>query len=198
MVASNTIEAHEGKRAGKGNRMLEKEFDQAWQENAGTLLSFAARFAGHNEDAEDLVSEAYLKGRKACAAFRGEAAFTSWAFRVMRNAYLDGRKRVMRRPEISLEALLADGGDSGEGDWDVPSGEATPEELVVQGELRQAVRAAVAELPEGQREAVRLVDLADVGWEDAAALMGIPTGTLKSRVNRARQALKKRLAPVLA
>lgn len=155
------------------------------------LYRVARRLTRRPADAEDLVQETYAR------AFRGAAGFTpgtdlrAWLFRVLRNAFIDGRRREGR-------SLPIDGAADLEATLEVPAssdgwlrGDAELERLrhVVGEEIEEALRA----LPEDARTVV-LLDLEGLTEAEIAAVMGCAPGTVKSRLHRARCALRERLA----
>lgn len=155
------------------------------------LYRVARRLTRRPADAEDLVQETYAR------AFRGAGGFTpgtnlrAWLFRVLRNAFIDARRREGRGPPIDADAdpeVAAEVPASGDG-W--LRGDAELERLrrVVGEEIERALRA----LPEDARTVV-LLDVEGLGEAEIAEVMGCAPGTVKSRLHRARSALRARLA----
>ena len=131
---------------------------------------------------EDLAQEALTRGLERIAQLRDPEKLEPWLFRILSNCWHDAlRMRIDAEDvdEIAGElACLAPG----------------PEQLHAASQLVRRVRAAVARLPLGQREAVTLVDLGEFSYADAAEILDIPVGTVMSRLCRARQALREMLA----
>lgn len=155
------------------------------------LHRLARHLTGRGPDAEDLVQETFAR------AFRGSARFTpgtdlrAWLFRILRNAFLDGWRRDLRSP-IDPEAAVpdADGGAPAPGEaWLRGDAELEALRRVVGEELE----AALAELPEAWRTVV-LLDHEGLDDVEIAAVMACPQGTVRSRLSRARRALRARLA----
>jgi RNA polymerase sigma-70 factor (ECF subfamily) len=153
------------------------------------LYRVARRLTRRPADAEDLVQETYAR------AFRGARSFTpgtnlrAWLFRVLRNVFLDGVRREGRAFPVDADADPDVAGASGPGDgW--LRGDAELERLrrVVGEEIEEALRA----LPEGSRTVV-LLDLEGLAEAEIAEVMGCAPGTVKSRLHRARAALRERL-----
>lgn len=145
------------------------------------LWAVAVRTLGDHEDAADALQDALISALRNAAGFRGDAAVTTWLHRIVVNACLDRIRRRKTRPTVPL------------GTHDV----AAPSDATGQVDTRLAVRAALASLPAEQREALILVDLEDLAVADAAHLLGVPIGTVKSRCSRGRTALAQLLAGTL-
>ena len=139
------------------------------------LWALALRTMRDPDDAADALQDALLSAFRNAAGYRGDAAVTTWLHRVVVNACLDRIRRRTVRPTVSL------------GDTDVP---ATRDEHVAL-DSRLDVQAALARLPEAQRVAIVLVDLEEYSVAEAAALLGVPEGTVKSRCSRGRLALAR-------
>jgi RNA polymerase sigma-70 factor (ECF subfamily) len=150
----------------------------------------AVRLTRHPSDAEDLVQETYLRALRGADQFTPGTNLRAWLFRVMRNAFLDGRRREGRNPvdpSIDLETVTVRAG----GDERLLRGDAELERL--RGVVGAEIGAALEKLPEEARTVV-LLDLEGLGEAEIAEVMGCPPGTVKSRLYRARLALRKRLA----
>jgi RNA polymerase sigma-70 factor, ECF subfamily len=141
------------------------------------LWSVALRTMRDREEAADALQDALLSAYRNAAGYRGDAAVTTWLHRVVVNACLDRMRRRAVRPSVPL------------GDTDVPALSDEHEAL----ERRLDIRAALARLPEPQREAIVLVDLQDLSVAEAAAYLGVAEGTVKSRCSRGRVALARLL-----
>jgi len=134
--------------------------------------------------ADDLTQTAVEKALRGAAQLRDETRLKAWLFRILANCLRDHARA--RRGHVELESVedtIADGGP-------------TPEEARASAELAQRVRRAVGELPVGQRQVLTLVDLEGCTYGEVGEILEIPVGTVMSRLCRARQALRERLAPV--
>jgi RNA polymerase sigma-70 factor (ECF subfamily) len=141
------------------------------------LWAVALRTMADREEAADAVQEALLSAYRRAASFRGDSAVTTWLHRIVVNACLDRLRRRGSRPTSPI------------GDLDPPARTDDP----AAAELRIDVQRALAELPEGQRLALVLVDMQGLPVAEAAQILGVPEGTVKSRCARGRAAL----APLL-
>lgn len=150
------------------------------------VLLRVARTLTRPADAEDLVQETLLRAYRAIDRFDGRYP-RAWLLTIMRNTQINRTRR--RRPE-----LLDDPDRTFAEVADESSGDADPESVVV-GEMFDAVvEDALARLPETFRQAVELVDIAGLSYQETADALGIPVGTVMSRIHRARQRIRDRLA----
>ncbi len=147
------------------------------------LYELAYRFSGEAGTAEEMAQEALLKAYRALPHWRGEGAFSTWLFAIATNSYRSWlrRKRPATLPiEAAEEAAAPSDGDPAE-----------------RREREAWVRRAVDELPVHYREAIHLFYFHEMDLAAAAASLGVPEGTLKSQLHRARQLLERRLAPLV-
>jgi len=143
------------------------------------------RMMGNREDAEDCAQEALLKAYGAFSTFRGEARFSNWLYTLMMRTCLDALRR--RKDDVSLDALREEGYE--------PAGEAAEAYLKLeQEERRAALIAALNTLPADFRAVMVLLDLQGLTCREAARVLDIPEGTVKSRASRARRALYRELS----
>lgn len=143
------------------------------------LWAVALRTTGDPQDAEDALQDALISAFRRADQFRGDAAVTTWLHRIVVNASLDRIRRRTARPTVPLpdEPAMADLRDD-----------------LGQRETQLAVLDALAQLPEDQRDAVLLVDLEGYSVIEAAAILGCPEGTIKSRCSRGRKRLAEQLS----
>jgi RNA polymerase sigma-70 factor (ECF subfamily) len=145
------------------------------------------RLAGNEPDALDATQEALLAIVRGLPRFDGRAAFSTWAYRVATNACLDELRRRKRRPTPGLP-------EQGEGHR-AASMPATTSRGIEGLPDRMAIDAALARLPEEFRAAVVLRDLCDLDYAEIADALGIPPGTVRSRIARGRSLLARQLEP---
>jgi len=152
------------------------------------VYTIAVRIVGSEEDAEDVAQEAFVRAHRALPRFRGDSKFSSWLYRIATNRALTHLKKRRRRAVTvdiesgsHVEAVISDDGRSEE---------MSPELRVRDEEFRCAVRAAVLELPEQYRVVVTLFYLEERSYKEVAATLGIPMGTLKTHLHRARALLR--------
>jgi RNA polymerase sigma factor (sigma-70 family) len=154
-------------------------------------FSFAYRMLGEEEGAADAAQQAFLSAYRHLSEMRGES-FRSWLLRIVANACLDELRRRKRRPAVSLEDLTAsDEGERSDESLSILADPAEgPESAAVRTDLRRALEDCLALLSPDQRAAVLLVDVHAQDYLDAARIMRVALGTVKSRVARARVQLR--------
>ena len=156
------------------------------------VYNFAYRLTGNYDDANDVAQDAFLRVFNAIGSFRGDASFSTWLFRITTNVFLDERKRAKAHPQASLDEYLELGESSVTRQIEDPS--PLPEAVLEESERAQILSKAVSDLPEYQRAMVTLYHGQQKSYEEIAEIMDLPIGTVKSRLNRARLALKEKLS----
>ncbi len=147
-------------------------------------------------EVEDLAQETFIKAYRALDQFRGDSAFYTWLYRIAVNTaknYLASQKRDI--------VTLSESNENDEGEtFDLLDGQGineTPENLLLTDEIARTVAEAMEALPEELRTAIQLRELEGMSYEEIAVVMGCPIGTVRSRIFRAREAIAKRLRPLL-
>jgi RNA polymerase sigma-70 factor (ECF subfamily) len=146
------------------------------------VYNLALRMTGREEDARDATQDAFLTALRKLSSFRGEAAFTTWMHRVTVNACYDLLRKRQRQPVLGL--------DDQEHARPEPPPAADPADAT---SLSIDVQRALLEVPEDFRVVMLLHDVQDLPQDEVAAILGIPVGTVKSRLHRGRVALAKAL-----
>ncbi len=158
------------------------------------VVSLVSRFVKSHADALDVTQEAFLKAYRALPNFRGDSAFYTWLYRIAVNTaknYLTMQSRrsgelnqdISEIEQIEVSDALRD--------------KATPERLLLRDEIQATVISAIEQLPEDLRVAIMLREVDGMSYEDIAAVMECPIGTVRSRIFRAREAIDKQLKPLL-
>ena len=147
----------------------------------------ACVLTGHQQDAEDLVQDTYLRAFSGFARYERGTNARAWLLTIMRRAFLNTRRRARARPLLS--PLETADGTVNAPDTQTPG----PEEQVMRAWERGIILGALAELPEVYRSALALVDLAGMHYAEAAQILGCPLGTVMSRLHRGRLELGRRL-----
>ena len=158
------------------------------------VYSLAYRLAGSYDEASDIAQEAFVRAWKNLKSFRGDASFATWLYRIVTNAFFDTRKRSHARPHRSLEEVLALEETAVTRQFEDTG--PTLQERAEGRERRELLERAVAALPESQRTLVVLYHMHDRSYEQIAQILSLPIGTVKSRLSRARLALRDKLAPI--
>ena len=163
---------------------------QEFEELAGPLLpalyNLACWLARNPADADDLVQETYLKGLRGYAGFEAGTNFKAWIFRILRNTYLTSRTGLAARRTVALEDELEETGLLPESAIERD----TPESLMLRLSDKEAVEAAMDQLPAPLLEVILLCDVEEMKYKEIATVLEIPIGTVMSRIARARQTLR--------
>lgn len=147
----------------------------------------ALRLLRDRQLAEDITQEALVKAWLGLRSFRGDARFSTWVFRIVHNACTDALRQRSRQP------LLATVAEDGEGSVEVADPGPSPEEQVAERDGRARILAAVDALPIQWRAVIVLRDVHGLSYEEIAVITGAHLGTVKSRLHRARTAVRQSL-----
>ena len=170
-------------------------FDELVRLYEKQVYNFAYRLAGNYDDANDIAGETFIKVFHAIETFRGDANFSTWLFRVVTNLYLDERKRSKAHMNIPLDEYIDL--DESTVTRQIEDTSPSPQELLESKERGDVLQSVIQTLPDYQRAMVLLFHTQGKSYEEIAEIMGLPIGTVKSRLNRARLALRDKLGPVL-
>jgi len=164
----------------------------------GRLLAVARRFLPEPSEAEDAVQEAFLQAWRKLDSFQGDSRLSTWMHRVVVNAALMKLRKKGRTREVSAEALLPRFREDGHLEDPGPPWEETGADVASRREHAALVRAAIEELPEGYRKVILLRDIEGLDTAETAELLELTTNATKTRLHRARQALRTLLEPHLS
>jgi RNA polymerase sigma-70 factor (ECF subfamily) len=166
----------------------------------GSLLGVARRLTRNDADAEDLVAETVVRAWRGLDSLECEAAFRGWIYRILHNTFVSEYRRASARPQLEALALDADEDDGEGGFWLFERMHqpfllwfGNPEQAFLDKLLREDLERALDALPEHHRVVVILADLEEFNYGEIAAALGVPVGTVRSRLSRARAALQKLL-----
>ena len=173
------------RRAQKGDAQA---FEQLVTPHEQMLWRVCWHYTHHQEDAADCLQEAMLKAWRAIKTYRGDCSLSSWLYRIASNVCLDFLRRQKRLPETESADEMAEDG------FTPVDSSPTPDEAVIRAESADHLRAAIDSLPGDMRTVIILYALQGLGYEEIAASLQISVGTVKSRINRARQKIAKFLA----
>lgn len=151
------------------------------------LFRFIRRYTGDSEDARDVTQEVFLKVYSALDDFDPRYKFSTWLFRIGGNAAIDHIRRRKSRP-VSLDLPLNEDGEVPQ--IDIPDTRPDPLEDLSRVRLRQELDTAIDRLPDDYRELISLRHYGDLPYEEIAEMKGMPLGTVKNKLFRARQALR--------
>lgn len=171
-----------------------KAFDLLVLKYQHRIINLVSRFVRDPNDALDVAQEAFFKAYRALPSFRGDSAFYTWMYRIAINTAKNYLVVQSRRPvereqdlaeseQIALESALND--------------IATPEHMLLTDEIGTTILKAIENLPEDLSTAITLREVEGLSYEEIATVMACPIGTVRSRIFRAREAIDKRLKPLL-
>ena len=149
-----------------------------------SLYNFAHWLTHNREEAEDLVQEAYLKALKGFASFQQGTNFRAWMYRILRNTFLTSRSGLSVKMTVPL--------DREEDAVGRPTD--TPEAALLARADQQMLQSALERLPVQFREVILLCDVEEMSYQEIAEIVGIPIGTVMSRLSRARKSMRELLA----
>ena len=155
--------------------------------NQAMVYSLAYRMTGNPEDAADLTQEAFLNAWRSLGTFEGQSAFSTWIYRLTSNACIDFLRREKRRNSFSM--TLEDEEDE-DRQADLPDDRWSPQRELERKEAQEAVRQGLAALSPEHREVLILRELEGLSYAEIAHALGLEEGTVKSRIARARLALR--------
>jgi RNA polymerase sigma-70 factor (ECF subfamily) len=179
------------KRAGKGDS---RAFDLLVLKYQHRIFALISRYVRDQDEVQDVAQEAFIKAWRALPRFRGDSQFYTWLYRIAVNTAKNHLVSRGRRPpgsdidaEDAEQFIGADGlHESG-----------TPESILMSQELGEVISTAIETLPQELRTAVMLREFDGLSYEDIAAIMECPVGTVRSRIFRAREAIEQAMRPVM-
>jgi RNA polymerase sigma-70 factor, ECF subfamily len=179
-------------RAQQGDKQAFGLLVSKYQRKLGRLLS---RLIRDPAEVEDVTQEAFIKAYRALPSFRGDSAFYTWLYRIGVNTAKNYLVSQGRRAPTTTEFDSEEAESFEEGDQlrDIN----TPEHLLLSKQIGETVNAAMEALPEELRTAIMLRELEGLSYEEIAAIMDCPIGTVRSRIFRAREAVAAKLQPLL-
>ena len=159
-------------------------FEQLVLDNQNRVYSLALRLVGDREAAADLAQEAFVKAWQGLASFQGESSFSTWVYRLTSNLCIDYLRRKKRREAVEGAASLDEGPEPA--DWSQD-----PQVQLERSERGRALARGMAQLSGWQRQILVLRELSGLSYQEIAQVMELDLGTVKSRLARARLALRK-------
>lgn len=156
------------------------------------VINIAYSMLSDREDACDAAQEVFVKIYRNIAGFKGKSSLSTWIYRIISNVCNDIlRKRQKSTNVISISTALQE--DEENKDMEITDTSPTPEEHLELSEQQRMVRAAIGELSVEYKEIITLCDIEQLSYEEISQVLKCPVGTVKSRLNRARNSLKKKL-----
>lgn len=197
VVSASSIAAHASEEPvfiGKLRAGDAAAFETLIDRYSGDIYALLYRLTENAEEASDLTQDTFLRALRSIKSFRGDSELKTWLFRIAINESRNRFrwwKRRRRDLTISLDATI--------GDSDTTLGETfadhsvSPEDAALLREREYALKAALIEIPDVYREAIVLCDVEGLSYEETAAALGVGIGTVKSRISRGREELRRRL-----
>jgi RNA polymerase sigma-70 factor (ECF subfamily) len=164
-------------------------FGQLVRQYQDKIYALCVRLSGNQADAEDLAQEAFVKAFYALRGFRNEADFGTWMHRITVNLWINARRR--EKPTVSLDEPVRT--DEGEVQRELAAASEEPQEVLEQKALQHLLQRALAELSRKHRAVLVLREMQGYSYEEIARVLNCSQGTVKSRLNRARAALKEKV-----
>lgn len=172
-----------------------RAFDLLVRKYQHKVIGLVSRYVKNYAECEDIAQEAFIRAWRAIGSFRGESAFYTWLYKIAVNTAKNHLVAMGRRPptdDIAIDdAVFVPGADR-------MQESATPERELMRQEIEQTVFSTVQSLPEELRTAITLREVDGLSYEEIAAAMGCPIGTVRSRIFRAREAIDEKLRPLLS
>ena len=178
-------------RAQQGDK---RAFDLLVRKYQHKIVKLISRYIADPNEALDVAQEAFIKAYRALPNFRGDSAFYTWLYRIAITTAKNWLVSKGRRPpESDVAAEEAEQLEAGGSlrDYD------TPDQILAKDEVERAVYEAIDELPHDLRTAITLREMEGMSYEEIAQAMDCPVGTVRSRIFRAREAIDKKLKPLL-
>lgn len=174
-------------------------FDEIVLRYKQKIFQYILRMVGDSEEAEDLTQEVFVKTYLSLSAFRNQASLNTWIYRIAGNLCIDAHRKKARKetamggPAVSLDESFgdsADGKDESRGGRELPDERQEPFSMLARQELDSEIQRALSKLPEKMRSVVILHDIEGLAYEEIAAIVDCPLGTVKSRLFNARVQLR--------
>jgi len=158
--------------------------DELLERYHSKAFMYALKMTKHTEEASDVVSEAFIRVYRAIGRFQLNSSFATWLYRILRNCFLDIRKRKHVNVVASLDAPM----DSDESQvyWQPIDESDSPYEVSVKSDYADKIREVLSYLPELQRNMLMMYHVEQLTYDEIAEKLNTPVGTVKSRLNRAR------------
>jgi RNA polymerase sigma-70 factor (ECF subfamily) len=170
----------------------ERAFRELVDEHRDRVFNLTFRMLGNRAEAEDVAQEVFIAVFKTVETFREESKLSTWIYRVAVN-HCKNRIKYLARRHARDQDELDESNDPGDGSMSAPSTPRRPDRQVEGAQLDRLMQEAIASLEEEHRTLVVLRDLEDLSIEEICEITGLPDGTVKSRLHRARIALRKKL-----
>ncbi|NQD37351.1 RNA polymerase sigma factor RpoE [Permianibacter sp. IMCC34836] len=171
-----------------------RAFDLLVRKYQQRIMALISRYIRNRSEIADVAQEAFIKAYRALPNFRGDSQFYTWLYRIAINSAKNYLAAQSRRPQTAnVDGLEPEQLADLAGQTD----NASPERLLLTAELKRVIDEAIADLPEELRTALLLREFDGLSYEEIAEVMECPIGTVRSRIFRARDAVDRRVAPLM-
>lgn len=167
-------------------------FAQLVTANQSRIYNLALRMTGNPDDAQELAQEAFLNAWRGLSRFQGDSSFATWLYRLTTNTCIDFLRREKRR-KTAVNAVSLDNGEE-ERSLPLPDDRYGPEQELERRELRRAISLGLRTLTEEHRQVLLMREMDGLSYAEIGAALRLEEGTVKSRIARARAALRKALS----
>lgn len=164
-------------------------FEQLVQMYQNRVYSLSLRLTGAPQDAEDLAQEVFVKAYRFIGSFRADSDFGTWLHRIAINTWLNRKRKIAPVAAFSLDESI--GIDDGEVKREIADFSGDPEKVFLDTQMSERLQRAVESLPKEQKAVMLLREVEDYSYEEIAQIMDCSVGTVRSRLSRARDALRK-------
>jgi RNA polymerase sigma-70 factor (ECF subfamily) len=175
-----------------------RAFESLVRQYGPRMMTVARRMLGCESESADALQDAFLSAFRSLDSFRGDCQLPTWLHRIVVNACLMRLRCQRRRPAVRMADVLPKFDDTGHHAAAVVTWRESPHELACGAELRRHVRECIDRLPDRYRQILLLRDIEGLDTAEAASLLGVSEGVVKTRLHRARQALRTLLEPLMA
>ncbi len=166
-------------------------FEQLFEGYYKKVYNIALRMIGNHDDACELAQEVFIRIYRSIGGFKEESQLSTWIYRIATNVCLDELRRRKNRKIVSMDEDIKL--EDNQLKRQLEDHKPTPDIIAERNETREAIKEAILQLPEHHRTMIIMRDIQGLSYDDIAKILQTPEGTVKSRINRARQALKKLL-----
>ena len=173
----------------RARRGDETAFEALVTENEKRIYNLCRRLTGNQEDAAELTQEAFLNAWRGLGRFQGESSFSTWLYRLATNACIDFLRKEKRRQSLSMTVSLDDEEEARQ--VELPDGRYAPEGALERAEARRAVAEGLERLTLEHRQVLVMREIHGLSYAEIGQVLGLEEGTVKSRIARARGALRK-------
>lgn len=153
------------------------------------IANFVFRMVGNYETALDLTQEVFIKVYGSLARYNPEFKFSTWIYKIASNTAID----FLRKQSVAVTSLYQIGGDEEEFELPIPAKGPSPERALERSERSAQIEEAITKLPHRYRELIVLRHVSELSYDEIAEVTGLPLGTVKNRIFRAREAMRKHL-----